>query len=52
MCFSVNNDNALKYIDLSSSALRLFRKREQLPEDGLVGLKRVAIDCEFSIILN
>lgn len=44
--FSANNDNtiALKHIDLRHSAVRWFSKSEQLPEDGQVGLKHVAID--------
>jgi hypothetical protein len=32
------------YIDFSSSAVRRFSDSEQLPEDGQVGPKRVAID--------
>jgi hypothetical protein len=27
-------------------------KSEQLPEDGQVGPKHVAVDCDFNVILN
>jgi hypothetical protein len=43
---------ALKYIDLRSSAVRLFPKSEQLPEDGQVRPKRVTINGDFNFILN
>jgi hypothetical protein len=44
--FSLNNDNeiALIYIDLRSSAVRRILKSGQLPEDGQVRPKHVAID--------
>jgi hypothetical protein len=52
MYFGVNNNNAiaLKYIDLRSSAARRFSNSEQLPEDGHVGPKHAAIDCDFNVI--
>jgi hypothetical protein len=52
--FSVNNINeiALKYVDLKSSAVRLFRKMNIMPEDGQVEPKHVAVDCDFNVILN
>jgi hypothetical protein len=42
----IANDDAIarKYIELISSAVRRFSKSEQLPEDGQVRPKRVAID--------
>jgi hypothetical protein len=30
----------------------MISKSEQLPEDGQVGPKHVAIDCDFNVILN
>jgi hypothetical protein len=44
--FSVNNANAVawKYISLRSSAVQWFQKGEQLPEDGQVRPKHVAVD--------
>jgi hypothetical protein len=42
--FVHNNAIALKYIDLRSSAVRQFSKSEQLPEDGQVRPKHVAVD--------
>jgi hypothetical protein len=41
----VKNDKAIawKFIDLRSSAMRRFSKGEQLPEDGQIRPKHVAI---------
>jgi hypothetical protein len=49
--FSVKNNNAIvwKYIDLWSSAVWQFSKSKQLPEDGQVQLKHVAIDVIFML---
>jgi hypothetical protein len=46
MYFSANNDNSLawKYIDLSSVTVRQFSNSEQLPEDGQVRPKHVAVE--------
>jgi hypothetical protein len=45
MCFSVNDGNAvaLKYSDLRTTA------REQLPKDGHLRLKNVAVDCDNTL---
>jgi hypothetical protein len=47
MYFIVNNDNSVawKYFDLRSSA-----KSEQLPDDGHIRLKHVAIDVILMLL--
>jgi hypothetical protein len=42
----------MQYIDLKPGAVRRFSDSEQLPEDGQVRPKQVAINCDFNVIVN
>jgi hypothetical protein len=54
MNFSVNNENAteLKYFLFKNECIVAVSKREQLPDDGQVRSKHVAVDGDFNAILN
>jgi hypothetical protein len=45
MYFGVNDKNAVALKCMAIS------KSEQLPEDGQVRLKHLAVDCDFNVIL-
>jgi hypothetical protein len=38
--------------DILPKRFSFSQKREQLPEDGQVRSKHVAVDCDFTVILN